>query len=128
MAFRILIVDDSGAMRSVIRRVIDLSGFPVEQYFEAGDGSDALDLLRRENVDVVFTDINMPKMNGEQLLCSMQQEESLRSKPVIVVSTDATGNRMQRMLALGAKGYIAKPFFPETLRQELERVLGVVNA
>ncbi len=128
MAFRVLIVDDSPAMRSVIRRVIELSGFEVADFLEAADGGEALGLLHRDAVDVVLTDINMPNINGEQLVCSMREEEALRDKPVVVISTDATEHRIQRMLELGAKGYITKPFYPEALRQELERVLGVVNA
>jgi two-component system chemotaxis response regulator CheY len=115
-------------MRSVIRRVIQLSGFEVEEFLDAADGGQALCLLQNEAVDVVLTDINMPNVTGEQLLRSMQEDDTLRAKPVIVVSTDSTEVRIQRMLELGAKGYITKPFFPEALRQELERVLGVVNA
>ena len=128
MAFRVLIADDSPAMRSVIRRVIQLSGFEVEEFLEAADGGDALRLLASEAVDVVLTDINMPNVNGEQLMRSMQAAESLRSTPVIVISTDSTEHRIHRMLDLGAKGYVTKPFFPEGLRRELERVLGVANA
>jgi two-component system, chemotaxis family, chemotaxis protein CheY len=128
MAFRVLIADDSPAMRSVIRRVVLLSGFEVNEFLEAADGGDALRLLRTEDVDVILTDINMPNVNGEQLLQSMQHDESLRGMPVIVISTDATEHRIHRMLELGAKGYITKPFFPEALRRELERVLGVANA
>ena len=70
---------------------------------EAADGGEALSLLRSQPVDVILTDINMPNVNGEQLLSSMQQDNSLRATPVIVVSTDATENRIHRMLALGAK-------------------------
>lgn len=128
MAFRVLVVDDSPAMRSVIRRVIQLSGFEVEEFLDAGDGGQALRLLRQEAIDVVLTDINMPNITGEQLLCEMRGDEALRNKPVIVVSTDSTEHRIRRMLQLGARGYVTKPFFPEALRQELERVLGVVNA
>lgn len=128
MAFRVLIADDSPAMRSVIRRVVLLSGFEVNEFLEAADGGDALRLLRTQDVDVILTDINMPNVNGEQLLQSMQYDESLRGMPVIVISTDATEHRIHRMLELGAKGYITKPFFPEALRRELERVLGVANA
>ncbi|MGE5644265.1 MAG: response regulator [Acidobacteriota bacterium] len=127
MAFRVLIADDSPAMRSVIRRVIELSGFEVERFLEAEDGAGALSLLGREPVDIILTDINMPHVNGEQLMCSLRAEESLRRTPVIVISTDSTAHRINRMLELGAKGYITKPFFPEALRQELERVLGVAN-
>jgi two-component system, chemotaxis family, chemotaxis protein CheY len=125
MAFRVLIADDSPAMRCVIRRVVEMSGFAVDEFLEACDGADALERLRSGPVDVILTDINMPRVNGEQLLCLMQQEDLLRSTPVIVVSTDATEHRIQKMLALGAKGYITKPFVPEALRRELDRVLEV---
>jgi two-component system, chemotaxis family, chemotaxis protein CheY len=125
---RVLIADDSPAMRAVIRRVIELSGFEVDAFVEAADGSEALSLLRSQPVDVILTDINMPNVNGEQLLGLLHRDHSLRATPVIVISTDATENRIHRMLALGACGYITKPFYPEALRFELERVLGGPNA
>lgn len=127
MGYAVLIVDDSPVMRKFIRRVIDASGFAVERYVEAGDGLEALAVLAREPVDTVLTDINMPRMNGEQLLVSLEGDERLRAIPVVVVSTDSTDLRIGRMRELGAKGYVAKPFLPETLRDELERVLGVAG-
>jgi two-component system chemotaxis response regulator CheY len=127
MAFRILIVDDSPAMRSVIRRVIQLSGFELEACLEAGDGAEAFGLLRQNWVDVVLTDVNMPVMSGEELMSRLQEDELLRSIPVVVVSTDASEHRMRRLLGLGARGYVTKPFHPERLRAQLERVLGVGN-
>lgn len=65
---RILVVDDSPVMRSFIRRVMKLSGLPVETIFEAGNGLEALEVLERENVQLLLTDINMPGMNGEELI------------------------------------------------------------
>jgi two-component system, chemotaxis family, chemotaxis protein CheY len=124
VAFRVLIVDDSPVMRSVIRRVIVLSGMEGAEFLEASNGSEALDLLRAQWVDVVLTDLNMPSMDGEQLLRCLNAEGILKSVPVVVVSTDSTESRVQQMLSLGARGYVGKPFMPETLRQELERVLG----
>jgi two-component system, chemotaxis family, chemotaxis protein CheY len=125
VSYRVLIVDDSPAMRTFIRRVVDLSGFEVTQYFEAANGQEAMQLLRREWVDVVLTDINMPAMDGEEFLRVLTADELLRSIPVIVVSTDGTENRIARLTALGARGYVTKPFLPETLRAELEAVLEV---
>jgi len=125
MGFRVLIVDDSPAMRSVIRRVMTLSGFELTECLEAGHGGEACRVLREKPVDVVLTDINMPVMNGEEFLASIRGDKSYGAVPVVVVSTDATDNRIRRMLDLGAQGYITKPFFPESLRSELERVLGV---
>jgi len=124
MAYNVLLVDDSAAMRSFVRRVLELSGLEVGRCLQAGNGQEALDVLRNEWVDVVLTDINMPTMDGEQFVRRMVEDESLRSIPVLVVSTDKTDRRVRQMLTLGAKGYVTKPFLPETLRAELEKVLG----
>jgi two-component system chemotaxis response regulator CheY len=126
MAFQILIVDDSPVMRTFIQRVMKSSGFDVSAYFQASNGEEALDVLARQTVDVVLTDINMPVMNGEELLKSIRLKEI--DVPVVVITTDATDVRVRQMVALGAKGYVAKPFAPESLREELERVLGVGSA
>jgi two-component system chemotaxis response regulator CheY len=128
MAYRVLIVDDSPAMRTFVRRVLEISGFELASCLEAGHGGEALDLLRREWVDLVLTDINMPVMDGEEFLRRLETDEILRALPVVVISTDATANRVQRMLSLGARGYVTKPFSPETLRLELDRTLGVPGA
>jgi two-component system, chemotaxis family, chemotaxis protein CheY len=125
MALHILIVDDSPAMRSFIRRVVRLSGIEVDQYFEAGNGAEALEQLAANPVDAVLTDINMPVMDGEEFVRKMRESAPTRSTPVIVISTDATIQRIHTMQALGAMGYLQKPFGPEQLRNELDRVLGV---
>ncbi len=128
MAYSVLIVDDSPVMRSFIRRVLALSGFEVGECTEAGNGEEALAQLSAHRVDVILTDINMPRMNGEELLQRLEADGVLKRIPALVISTDATKERILRMLALGAEGYMSKPFTPETLREELERVLGDRNA
>ena len=124
MAYSVLIVDYSPVMRSFIRRVMALSGFEVGECWEASDGQEALAQLKDHGVDVILTDINMPRMNGEELLRHLEADGVLKSVPTLVISTDATRDRIERMLSLGAEGYMTKPFSPETLREELERVLG----
>lgn len=125
MKVRVLIVDDSPAMRRMIRRVLEQCGIDVSACLEAGNGAEALEHLRRSPVDLILTDINMPAMTGEELLEQMEADAALRDIPALVISTDATELRVQRMLSLGAQGYLAKPFSPETLRGEIERVLEV---
>ena len=125
MAYRVLIVDDSPAMRTFVRRVIDLSGFELSECFEASNGQEALEILNHEWVDAILTDINMPGMDGQEFLRRLSQDELLRSIPAIVISTAATSHRMASMASLGARGYVTKPFLPEALRAELERTLGV---
>jgi two-component system chemotaxis response regulator CheY len=124
MAYSVLIVDDSPVMRSFIRRVLRLSGFEVGECIEAGNGEEALEQLSAHKVDIILTDINMPRMNGEELLRRLCADGVLKTIPAVVISTDATNERILRMISLGAEGYMAKPFTPEALREELERVLG----
>jgi two-component system chemotaxis response regulator CheY len=111
-------------MRKVIRRVLTLSGFEVGQCLEAGDGLEALKVLDSDWVDVVLTDINMPNMNGEQLIEALAEDPLRNSIPVLVVSTDRSDDRLNRMLALGARGYVTKPFLPETLGAEMSKIVG----
>jgi two-component system chemotaxis response regulator CheY len=127
MAFTVLIVDDSPAMRSFIKRVLDVSGFEMKACLVAGDGREALAVLEREHVDIVLTDINMPVMDGEQFVRHLAQTGAIRMMPVLIISTDRTDDRIEQMVALGAKGYITKPFQPEALRARLEEVMKVSN-
>jgi two-component system, chemotaxis family, chemotaxis protein CheY len=127
MALNIMIVDDSPVMRTFIRKVIALTGLTVGEFYEAGDGEDALQSVRERWVDLVLTDINMPRMNGEEFIRCMEGDDRLRDIPVIVVSTDSSHSRVEHMLSIGARGYISKPFLPEALRDEIQKVLGVAH-
>jgi two-component system chemotaxis response regulator CheY len=125
MAFDVMIVDDSPAMRTFIARVIDLSGLDVGKRVEASNGKEALELLHSQWIDIILTDVNMPVMNGEEFVSRLAQDELLRTIPVLVVSTDGSEHRVQRMMSLGAKAYVKKPFSPEQLRSTMEKLLGV---
>jgi two-component system, chemotaxis family, chemotaxis protein CheY len=125
MGLRILVVDDSPVMRSFIGRVISMSGLDIKKIFEAGDGVEALDILQGEWIDIVLTDINMPRMNGEQMIRKLAESGITESIPVIVISTDGTSYRKETLAELGVRGYLEKPFHPEQLRGEIERVLEV---
>jgi two-component system, chemotaxis family, chemotaxis protein CheY len=125
MGLRVLIVDDSPAMRRFIHRIMSLSGLELSDCVEAANGEEALLRLREGPVDIILTDINMPEMTGEELMERIEADRELRHIPALVISTDATTLSIKRLLALGAQGYIAKPFSPETLRAEVERVLNV---
>jgi two-component system chemotaxis response regulator CheY len=128
MPYSVLIVDDSPVMRSFIRRVMTLSGFEIGACAEAANGEEALAWLEENRADVILTDINMPKMNGEELLRRLERDARLCGVPALVISTDATKDRILRMISLGAEGYMTKPFSPEALRGELERILGAKHA
>ena len=124
----ILIVDDSSAMRTVIKRILTMSGFEMEACLYACDGEDALSTLRRQPVDLVISDINMPRMDGEALLREMSADPALSGIPVVMVSSDATESRSAKLLGLGAKAYLVKPFQPQALREKLEEVLEGIHA
>jgi two-component system, chemotaxis family, chemotaxis protein CheY len=129
MPFDLMLVDDSPVMRHFILRVLNMSGFDLGRCLQASDGLDAitqLDRLASEEhrvVNAVLTDINMPRMDGEELVKHIRERSFMEGVPVVVISTDATHTRINRLMAIGAQGYVTKPFSPERLRQELERVL-----
>jgi two-component system chemotaxis response regulator CheY len=114
-----MIVDDSPAMRSFIRRTVLIGGLEVGRFLEAGNGAEALAQLRSDTVDVILTDFNMPVLDGEQFVRKLQESESLRRVPVIVVSTDSTRKRVASLQSMGVQGYLCKPFTPEELAQML---------
>jgi two-component system chemotaxis response regulator CheY len=100
-----------------------MTGLPFEEFIEASNGIEALAAWRATRPDLILTDINMPGMNGEEFLVALRREAA--AVPVLVISTDSTRGRQERMRELGARGYLAKPFSPEALRDELERILEV---
>jgi len=125
MSFNVMIVDDSGAMRSVIKKVITLSGFKMSLCMEAGNGREALERLQGNWVDVIISDINMPEMGGLELLQALSRDALYQNIPVIIVSTEGSRERMKEALDRGAKGFIKKPFLPEDIRSVLHKVIGV---
>ena len=128
MAHNVLIVDDSPAMRTFVRRVLSLSALETGDVYEAGNGREALEVLGQKQVQLVLTDVNMPVMNGEELVLQLAAENKLSGLKVIVISTDRTPIRMERMMELGAHGYVTKPFTPEALCSEFEKVMGAAYA
>lgn len=123
MAYSVLIVDDSPAMRKFIRRTLGLTGLDIGECVEANHGQEALDLLETKWMDIVLSDINMPTMNGEVLLEHLSAHPLFCTIPVIVISTDKSDARHARMMSLGAKDYLTKPFLPEQLGEAMEKLL-----
>lgn len=125
MAYNVLIVDDSLAMRSVIKKTILASGIEVKNFYEAANGIQALANLRSHSPDIIMTDLNMPYMDGMELLQELQKDDQLKTIPVIVTSVEGSRKRIDAFMANGAVGYIKKPFTPEEAREKLNHVLGV---
>ena len=124
MSFNLLIVDDSSSMRSVVKKIVGLSGVEVNQLLEADNGRKALEVLNDNWVDAVILDVNMPEMNGLDLLKRMSEDHLMKNIPVVIMTTEASEAHMKTAFELGAKGFIRKPFLPEGVRKVLLGALG----
>lgn len=120
-ALRFLVVDDFSTMRRIVRNLLKESGF--SEADEAEDGVVALQKLRNSNFDFVITDINMPNINGFQLLTEMKQDEKLKHIPVLMVTAEARKEDIVMAAQQGAAGYIVKPFTKATLEEKLIHIL-----
>jgi two-component system chemotaxis response regulator CheY len=123
----ILIVDDSATMRTMIRRVIDLTELPLGTVYEAVNGLEALHILETCSVHAVFTDINMPVMSGYELLTEIARREAWKDILRIVISTDGSRLRQEEVRELNVNLYIRKPFRPEVVRNVLSRIASTHN-
>jgi len=101
-----------------------MTGVDVADFFEASNGSEALAVLSEHNIDLVMADLNMPQMNGLEMMEKIFANERTASVPIIVVSTEASAARIRLLKEKGVKGYVHKPFTPESIREVLEEVLG----
>jgi len=127
MAFNVLVVDDSAVMRQMVVRTLKMSGLPLGTVLEAANGEEGLFVLQDQWVDLLLLDINMPVMNGEEMLRRIRSTPETQALPVIVVSTEGSETRLAALHALGCE-IVRKPFAPETLRDTIIRVTGVTDA
>lgn len=118
---RFLIVDDFSTMRRIVRNLLKESGFAEAD--EAEDGVVALHKLRNGKFDFVITDINMPNMNGSQLLVEIKKDDKLKHLPVLMVTAEARKEDIVRAAQQGAAGYIVKPFTKATLEDKVLNIL-----
>lgn len=128
MSLNILIVDDSSTVRAIIAKALRLADIDVGGLLEAGNGQEALDLLAKEWVDLVFADINMPVMDGIEMVEHMRADELHRTTPIIVVTTEGSAERVRQLKEMGVNAYIRKPFTPEMIRNAIESVIGEQDA
>jgi len=113
---RILIVEDSPTMRALLNSALEGLEVPVK-ITEASSGFEALRCLPRESFDLIVTDINMPDINGLELVSFAKNNNAYRSIPLVIVSTEGAERDRERGLELGADAYLVKPFEPENLRE-----------
>ena len=123
MAYNILLVDDSATMRGIISKTLRIAGIPVGELWEAQNGQEALEILKNKWIDLVFADINMPVMNGMEMIERMEADGLLSTIPVIVVSTEGSSTRIAQLSSKGIRAYLRKPFTPEALKKVVCEVL-----
>ncbi len=117
---KVLIVDDSISMRQMVGFTLREGGFEV---IEAEHGQDALDKLKGTSVDLVITDLNMPVMDGITLIQNLRKQPAMKTKPILMLTTEGLAAKKDAGKAAGATGWIVKPFDPEKLLQTVAKVL-----
>jgi len=128
---RILVVEDSASTRSFVRAILEdpasAAAMGALEVTEAQSGFDAMRLLPRARYDLIITDINMPDVNGLELIHFIRKSEHYRTTPLVIISTQATERDVERGKQLGADAYVPKPFSPEAMRETCARLLGSGN-
>ncbi|MFC1602030.1 response regulator [Pseudomonadota bacterium] len=117
----ILAVDDSASMLQMVSFTLKGAGFDV---VEATDGQHALDVAKTRNVDLVITDVNMPRMDGITLIGELRKLPSYKFIPLLMLTTESSPEKKQQGKAAGATGWIVKPFNPDQLLMTVKKVLG----
>lgn len=124
MAFNILAIDDSSIVRKVLKKTLGMTSIDVGEFIEAENGLVALEKLKNSWIDIIFLDINMPKMNGVEFMQALQNDEQHKNLPVVVVSTEGSKERINELTNLGVTEYLRKPVTPEGIVEVVERLLG----
>ncbi|HXS95392.1 MAG TPA: response regulator [Candidatus Limnocylindrales bacterium] len=119
----VLVVDDSAAIRKILQRVLRQTGMAIRTIYEAGDGQQALEVLESNSVHLILTDINMPKMDGLQLLAALKAGAIWRNIPVVMITTEGGEAKVAEAVRLGAAGYVRKPFTADQIKEKLVGIL-----
>ena len=122
MGMNILIVDDSSVMRTMILKTLRMSGLSLGDVHQASNGVEGLEILSQRWMDLLILDINMPVMNGEDMMIHMMENPETRDIPIIVVSTEGSKTRIENLVKMGAT-FIRKPFSPEIIRDAVNQRL-----
>ena len=123
MPMDVMIVDDSAAIRKILQRVLVQAEVPMGKVHEAGDGMEALEKLKTEKVGLILSDINMPNMDGLELLSKLKADPNLKDVPVIMITTEGGQAKVLEAVNLGAAGYVRKPFTADQIKEKLVGII-----
>ena len=118
-ALSVLIVYDSSVMRKIVNRSLRQAGLELKEVFEASNGVEALARMQETRVDLILSDINMPTMDGLELVRQLQAVENAKGVPIVMVTTEAGESHVVQALSSGARGYIRKPFSPDQIKERI---------
>ena len=118
----IIIADDSLTARMIIRRCLEIAGLSESIFLDARDGTEALELAKNNKVDLLVTDLNMPKMDGRSLLKHIKASPRLSELPVLVISSVSNPAKAEELLGLGASAILGKPVSPAEIAEVLENL------
>ncbi len=119
----VLIVDDSRVMRKMVLRTLNMTDVCLGEVYEAGDGCDGLDALIDHDIDLAIVDINMPVMDGEEMINRAREHPDTAAVPIMVISTEGSQTRISRLIQRGVR-FVHKPFTPETLCDVVDDLAG----
>jgi two-component system, chemotaxis family, chemotaxis protein CheY len=120
---RALIVDDSSVMRKIVERSLRQAGLESLIVLEAGSGVEGLELLKAKQVDLILSDINMPAMDGLELLRQLRSQQLATGVPVVMITTESSEEHVRQAIEAGAMGYIRKPFTADQVKQKVVSLL-----
>jgi len=119
MALDVLIVDDSAAIRKILQRVLMQTEMTFGEIQEAADGLEAIEKLKQRQFNLVLSEINMPNMDGIQLLGQMRANAQWSNIPVVMITTEGSQAKVLEAVDLGARGYVRKPFTADQIKEKL---------
>ncbi len=123
MGYNVLIVDDSMIIRKMVAKTLAISDLDISAYYYAENGRQALEQLDAHWIDIVFADINMPEMNGMEMIEEMGRKNLLEQIPVVIISTERSRQRIESLKAMGIRAYLQKPFVPEEFARVVKDLL-----
>lgn len=123
MGYNVLIVDNSVIIRKMVAKTLSISDLDISEYHFAENGRQALEKLEKHWIDIVFADINMPEMNGIEMIREMSKKEMLSTIPVVVISTERSRERIEALKAMGVRAYLKKPFVPEEFARVVKSLI-----
>jgi len=121
---KVLVIDDSESTRRLVRTILEDLSEDIFVY-EASSGIEALKVLPQQDFALIITDINMPDVNGLELINFIRKAEQFKKIPIIIISTEKTQEDVRRGLALGANAYLTKPFSPSEIQDKVSQLLGL---